>query len=96
MRSSNDPPRQKPVESPADRPADIQRPLWDPNYITPIARRERSQKETGNPAERQTGQHRIDREESYYRRGFPVAGHGEPQSLNDPSGGRRRQRGRSM
>jgi len=67
-----------------------------PGYVSPLARRERSPKETGNPAERQTEQQRIGREVSLYRRGFPVAGHGEPESLNDPSGGRRRRRGRSI
>jgi hypothetical protein len=48
----------------------------DPDYVSPLARQERSQKERGNPAERQTAQQRIAREDAYYRQGFPVAGHG--------------------
>lgn len=48
------------------------------------ARRERSQKETGNPAERRFEIERINREESRHRAGFPVAGHGERQRDNDP------------
>jgi hypothetical protein len=47
-------------------------------------RRERQQKEIGNPAERQAEIERIDRDESRYRTGFPVAGHGQRQRDNDP------------
>jgi hypothetical protein len=54
----------------------------------PATQRERSQKEIGNPAERQTEQERIHRERSRYERGFPVAGHGEPHRTNDPGRGR--------
>jgi hypothetical protein len=47
-------------------------------------RRERQQKEIGNPAERQAEIDRINRDESRYRTGFPVAGHGRRERDNDP------------
>jgi hypothetical protein len=50
----------------------------DPEYVSPQARRERSEKEIGNPAERQTKADSINRTAELYRGGFPVAGHGEP------------------
>jgi hypothetical protein len=56
----------------------------NPDYVSPIARRELAQKQQGNPAERQTEQRRIAREDSHYRQGFPVAGHGGPEQVNNP------------
>jgi hypothetical protein len=78
--------RGKPPES-SDTPSEVPTETLIhtvPGYVSPLARRERSQKETGNPAERQTEQQRIAREESLYRHGFPVAGHGEPEPVNQP------------
>jgi hypothetical protein len=49
-----------------------------------VGQRENSQKEQGNPAERQKEQERINRDEALHRGGFPVAGHGEPEPENDP------------
>lgn len=63
-----------------------------PEYKSPIAQREQAQKEGGNPKERQAEQERINREEARYRRGFPVAGHNEPERENDPGRGRERSR----
>ncbi len=54
------------------------------HYKTPVAQREQAQKEQGNPAERQAGQGRINRDKAGHRRGFPVAGHSEPERENDP------------
>lgn len=63
-------------------PNPIERPGSD--YVTPITRRDRAQREHGNSAERHTEQQRIAREEAHYRHGFPVAGHGEPEPVNRP------------
>ena len=57
----------------------------NPEYVSPVAREEHRQKQAGNPAEREIEGQRIEREAAAYRRGFPVAGHNEPQSLNQPS-----------
>jgi hypothetical protein len=51
---------------------------------SPVAQRERQQKEQGNPADRRAEIERINRDENRHRGGFPVAGHGEPQPENDP------------
>lgn len=59
--------------------------IINPEYISPAAREEHRQKQAGNPAEREIETQRIEREAAAYRRGFPVAGHNEPQSLNQPS-----------
>jgi hypothetical protein len=61
-----------------------------PEHKTPIAQREISQKEQGNPKDRQAEQERISRDEGLHQGGFPVAGHGEPEPENDP--GRERSR----
>jgi hypothetical protein len=58
--------------------------IIDPDYVSPLARQEQNQKAQGNPAERATAHQRIEREEAHYRRGFPVAGHGEPEPVNQP------------
>lgn len=47
------------------------------SYKTPVAQREISQKEQGNPSEQQAEAERISRDEGRHRQGFPVAGHGE-------------------
>ena len=56
----------------------------NPDYVSPVARQEQNQKQAGNPAERQVEQRRISREEAHYRQGFPVAGHGGPEPINQP------------
>ena len=61
-----------------------------PEYKSPGAQREISQKEQGSPAERQKEQERINRNDARYQLGFPVAGHGEPEPESDP--GRERSR----
>jgi hypothetical protein len=63
-----------------------------PEHKTPVAQREISQKEQGNPAERQKEQERVNRDEGLHQGGFPVAGHGEPERDNHP--GRERSRSR--
>jgi hypothetical protein len=56
----------------------VERTGHDPaNYKTPVAQRDISQKEQGNPSERQAEAERISRDEGRHRGGFPVAGHGE-------------------
>jgi len=55
-----------------------------PDYVSPVAREEHRQKQAGNPSERETARERIEREAAHYRRGFPVAGHGEPEPVNQP------------
>lgn len=72
-----------PSDNPEPTPIEILINLF-PEYLSPRAREERRQMAAGNPEERQIRQHRISREESRYRRGFPVAGHGEPEPVNDP------------
>jgi hypothetical protein len=59
-----------------------------------IARQEQAQKAAGNPKEKQAEAERINREESLYRGGMPVAGHNEPEPENDPGRGRSRSRSR--
>ncbi len=59
--------------------------IINPEYVSPVAREEHRQKQAGNPAEREIAHQRIEREAAACRRGFPVAGHNEPQSLNQPS-----------
>jgi hypothetical protein len=64
--------RRKPPES-SDTPSEV--PIETlistvPGCVPPLARRERSQKETGNPAERQTEQQRIAREDHYIATAF--------------------------
>jgi hypothetical protein len=54
-------------------------------YISPRAYEVRHQKLVGNPAERQTEQRRIAREEAFFRQGMPVAGHNEPAPKNNPT-----------
>jgi hypothetical protein len=54
------------------------------DYVSPAARRERAQKQQGNPKDRQAEQERIARDDNRYRQGFPVAGHGEPEPVNRP------------
>ncbi len=71
-----------PGEGPASGPGEggnpVERTGHDPaSYKTPAAQREISQKEQGNPAERQAEHERISRDEARHRGGFPVAGHGE-------------------
>jgi hypothetical protein len=83
------PPRPQPFHEPAPWPREGEPRIWDPDYISPIGKRERIQKETGNPAERRTKADRINREDAHYRGGFPVAGHGEPEPANDPAPRRR-------
>jgi hypothetical protein len=58
--------------------------IINPDYIAPLAREERSQRQTGNPAERHKEQQRIARDDAHYRQGFPVAGHGEQEPVNNP------------
>ena len=53
-------------------------------YISPGARQERARKAEGNPAERQIERETISRTEAHFRAGFPVAGHGEPEPVNNP------------
>jgi hypothetical protein len=48
-----------------------------PEHKSPLAQREISQKEAGDPKEKQAEAERISRDEGRHRRGFPVAGHGE-------------------
>ena len=55
------------------------------DYISPRTREVRRQKQVGNPAAREIEAQRIEREAALYRHGMPVAGHNEPQSLNQPS-----------
>ena len=55
-----------------------------PEYKSPIAQKEIRQKEHGDPAEKQKEQERINRDESGYRAGFPVAGHARRERDNDP------------
>jgi hypothetical protein len=65
--------------------------IINPEYVSPAAREEHRQKQAGNPAGRETEAQSIERAAAHYRQGFPVAGHGEPESLNQP---RQRQRQR--
>ena len=58
--------------------------ILNPEYVPPIAREEHRQKQAGNPSERETAHQRIEREAAHYRHGFPVAGHGEPEPVNQP------------
>jgi hypothetical protein len=51
---------------------------------SPVTQRERQDKATDNPKDRQAEIERINRDEGRHRGGFPVAGHGEPQPENDP------------
>ena len=57
-----------------------------------VAQREQADKAAGNPAERQAEAERISRDDARHRGGFPVAGHGEPERVNDPGRGRERSR----
>ena len=76
--------RSEPADNPHPTPIEILiNTIAD--YVSPRAREERRQKQVGNPAEREIAHQRIEREAAAYRRGFPVAGHNEPQSLNQPS-----------
>jgi len=58
--------------------------LIDPLYTSPIARQERSQRETDNPGEDRIQREHQGRQKALYERGFPVAGHGEPEPVNNP------------
>jgi hypothetical protein len=58
--------------------------LIDPLYASPVAREERRQKQTRNPREDRIEREHLNRQESLYARGFPVAGHGEPERVNNP------------
>jgi hypothetical protein len=58
--------------------------IINPNYVSPVAREEHRQKQAGNPAEREIAAQSIEREAAHYRQGFPVAGHGEPEPVNQP------------
>jgi hypothetical protein len=55
-----------------------------PEHKTPVAQREISQKDQGNPKDRQAEQERINRDNGKHQAGFPVAGHGKPEPENDP------------
>ena len=65
--------------------------IFNPDYVSPVAREEHRQKQAGNPADREAAAHSIERAAAHYRQGFPVAGHGEPEPVNQP---RQRQRQR--
>jgi hypothetical protein len=54
-------------------------------YISPRAREERHQKEIGHPAEDRSKREYLAEHEALYRRGFPVAGHGEAERINNPA-----------
>jgi hypothetical protein len=80
-----------PGEGPAPGPGEGGNPAertGNDDYKSPGAQRENSQKEAGDPKEKQAEAERINREEGRHRGGFPVAGHGE----RDDSG---RERSRS-
>jgi hypothetical protein len=81
--------RDKPpsIENPADPLPD--RPVEqiinsNPEYVSPGARQERSQKAIGNPNEDRIQREHLNRQDRLYQRGFPVAGHGEPEPVNNP------------
>jgi hypothetical protein len=58
--------------------------LIDPLYASPVAREERRQQQIGNPREDSIKREHLGRQEALYARGFPVAGHGEPEPPNNP------------